>query len=119
MEHDEENIRGFVPEWNGNREKPEADQILAELVPMTGGELRAAQRASIGKDGTVNIKSAEAAIKKIIQGRVVRLTNCVDILGNTITDGPSLWERGEQSLIDEMYSGITEISTLSEGARKK
>ena len=99
MTYNAEDVRVYVPKWNENREKPEAEQMSAELAPMTGGELRAAQRASIGKDGKVSLKAAEAAIEKIIKARVVA--------------------RGEQSLIDELYNAITEISTLSEGLRKK
>ena len=67
MEAREEDLREYVPEWNGNRDKPEADQMSVELAPMTGGELRAAQRAALGRDGKVSLKSAEAAIERIIK----------------------------------------------------
>lgn len=111
--------RDYVPEWNNNRNKPEPGQIVAELAPMTGGELRAAQRSSVGRDGKMSLKAAEKAIENIIKNRVLGLENCSDILDSPIQNGTELWERGEQKLIDEMYSAITEISTLSEGARKK
>ena len=58
-------------------------------------------------------------IESIIKKRVLGLENCFDILDHPIQNGAELWERGEQKLIDEMYSAITESSTLSEGARKK
>ena len=119
MTHGPEDVRVYVPKWNDNRDRPEAEQISVELAPMTGGELRGAQRASIGKDGKVSMKAAEAAIEKIIKTRVVSLTDCLDILDRPMTDGAGLWERGEQSLLDEMYSAITEISTLAEGLQKK
>jgi hypothetical protein len=118
MDYNDQDVREYVPEWNNNRDKGD-DSIVIELVPMTGGELRAAQRASVGRDGKVSVRAAENAIKKIIEGRVTRLDNCVDILDRPISNGLDLWERGEQKLIDECYSAITEISTLSEGARKK
>ena len=119
MEAREEDLREYVPEWNGNRDKPEAEQMSVELAPMTGGELRAAQRAALGRDGKVSLKSAEAAIERIIKARVARLHNCEDILGQPIENGEGLWERAEQSLIDECYAALTEVSTLSEGMRKK
>jgi hypothetical protein len=58
-------------------------------------------------------------IEKIIKARVVKLDGATDILDRPIADGAELWDRGEQSLIDELYNAITEISTLSEGLRKK
>ena len=119
MTYSAEDVRVYVPKWNDNRDKPEEEQMSAELAPMTGGELRAAQRASIGKDGKVSLKAAEAAIEKIIKARVVKLDGATDILDRSIADGAELWDRGEQSLIDELYNAITEISTLSEGLRKK
>ena len=102
MEAREEDLREYVPEWNGNRDKPEAEQ-----------------RAALGRDGKVSLKSAEAAIERIIKARVARLHNCKDILGQPIENGEGLWERAEQSLIDECYAALTEVSTLSEGMRKK
>lgn len=119
MTHNQEDVRVYVPKWNDNREKPEDEQMSVELAPMTGGELRKAQRSSIGKDGKVSLKAAEAAIEKIIKARVVALDGATDILDRPLNDGAELWERGEQSLIDELYNAITEISTLSEGLRKK
>ena len=119
MTYNAEDVRVYVPKWNENRDRPEEEQMSAELAPMTGGELRKAQRASIGKDGKVSIKAAEAAIEKIIKARVVSLSGATDILDKPIADGAELWDRGEQSLIDELYGAITEISTLSEGLLKK
>ena len=119
MDIKEENLREYVPEWNGNRDKPEDEQMSVELSPMTGGELRAAQRAALGRDGKVSLKNAEAAIERIIKARVARLHNCEDILGQPIDNSEGLWERAEQSLIDECYSALTEVSVLSEGMRKK
>ena len=119
MKAREEDLREYVPEWNGNRDKPELEQMSIELGPMTGGELRAAQRAALGRDGKVSLKNAEAAIERIIKARVARLHNCEDILGQPIENGEGLWDRGEQSLIDECYTALTEVSTLSEGMRKK
>ena len=118
MDYNDQDIRQYLPEWNNNRDNT-SGPITIELVPMTAGELRAAQRSSVGRDGKVSVRSAEAAIKKIIEGRVIGLENCVDILDRPISNGVDLWERGEQKLIDECYSAITEISTLSEGAIKK
>lgn len=119
MTYNAEDVRVYVPKWNENREKPEDEQMSAELAPMNGGEIRAAQRLSIGKDGKISLKAAEAAIEKIIRTRVVSMDGATDILDRPITDGAELWERGEQSLIDELYNAITLISTLSEGLRKK
>ena len=119
MEVNQEDVRDYVPAWNDNRELPEDEQVILELAPMTGGELRRAQRAAMGRDGKVSLKSAQAAIESIIKKRVIALHNCADILGRPISTSEELWDRAEQALIDECYAALTEISTLSEGMRKK
>ena len=119
MDYNPEDVREYVPDWNDNREKPEPEQIVLELAPMTGGELRAAQRQALGKNGQVNFKSAQAAIERIIKARVMGITNLSDILGRPVVNGEELWDRAEQPLIDEVYNALTEISTLSKGMKKK
>lgn len=118
MEIREEDVRRYVPEWDGNRDKEEVEQIVLHLAPMTGGELRAIHRAAIKSDGQVDINKAQASIERIIKTRVVRAEKCLDILDREIDNGSELWERAEQSLIDEAYAAITEISTLRAGLKK-
>ena len=118
MDYNTENLRAYVPNWNGNRDKDDDSQIVINLAPMTGGELRQAQRAAIGKDGKVNMRAAEKAVEDIITTRVVDIENCFDIIGQPVKNGQDLWERSEQSLIDETYAALTEVSVLSEGLKK-
>ena len=96
MDYNPEDVREYVPDWNDNREKPESEQIVLELAPMTGGEL-----------------------ERIIKARVMGITNLSDILGRPVVNGEELWDRAEQPLIDEAYNALTEISTLSKGMKKK
>lgn len=118
MEIKQEDIRRYVPEWDGNRDRDEGGQIVLHLAPMTGGELRAVHRAAIKSDGKVDLNKAQASIERIIKARVVKAEQCLDILDREITDGAELWERAEQALIDEAYAAITEISTLRAGLKK-
>ena len=118
MKIKEEDVRCYVPQWGGNRDQDEDSQIVLHLAPMTGGELRAVHRSAIKSDGQVDINKAQASIERIIKTRVVKAERCLDILDNEIIDGEELWSRAEQSLIDEAYSAITEISTLRAGLKK-
>ena len=118
MEIKQEDVRRYVPEWNGNRDRDQNDQMILHLAPMTGGELRAVHRSAIKSDGQVDINKAQAPIERIIKTRVVRAERCLDILDRDIDDGEQLWERAEQALIDEAYAAITEISTLRSGLKK-
>tara|TARA_R100001510_G_scaffold27255_1_gene23995 strand:+ start:100 stop:465 length:366 start_codon:yes stop_codon:yes gene_type:complete len=119
MEYQEKHLRDFVPEWNDNRDKDEADQVVVKLAPMTGGELRSVHRSAVTKDGKVDFDKAHQAIEKIIRKRVSNIENLVDILDEPVTDGSQLWDRAEQGLIDEVYAAITEASVLREGLKKK
>ena len=117
MQFKDEDIRRYVPEWDGNRAQEAQSQIVLHIAPMTGGELRAVHRAAIKSDGNVDFKKAQASIERIIKTRVVSAEGCRDILDREIHDGEELWDRAEQALIDEAYAAITEISTLRAGLK--
>jgi len=110
--------RDYVPSWGGNRDRDEADQMVVTLAPMTGGELRKVMMGSLGNGGKVDLKKAQATILNIIETRIVSVTNCVDILDEPIVNGTDVIEKSEQGFIDELYSALTERSTLSEGLKK-
>tara|TARA_R100001510_G_C7653730_1_gene212105 strand:- start:2366 stop:2725 length:360 start_codon:yes stop_codon:yes gene_type:complete len=118
MEFNAEDVRTYVPAWDGNREKAAEEQILIKLVPMTGGEYRAAQRAAVGPDGNMSLSSAQAAVDRIIQTRVVEVIRCHDILDRPITTGKGLVDAAEQSLLDEVIGALTKASVLRDGLKK-
>tara|TARA_R110001583_G_scaffold32913_1_gene111734 strand:- start:353 stop:694 length:342 start_codon:yes stop_codon:yes gene_type:complete len=105
----------YVPEFDDNRELPEDDQVVLNLQPMTGGEFRQYTRSA----NTNKTASLEKVMKKIIGDRVSQIRNYSDIRGNSIETGPDLFSRGEIGFIDEVFSALTEISTLKAGLRKK
>lgn len=105
----------YVPEFDDNRELDEEDQVILTLQPMTGGEFRQYTRAaSTGK--TANL---EKVMRRIITDRVSQVENYNDIKGKPILTGEDLFERGEIAFIEEIFSALTEISTLKAGLRKK
>ena len=109
----------YTPELGDNRDLDEKDQMYCDLLPMTGEEIRAYQRAMVGvKPGSAQaIRKAETVVKRIISERVVCIYNYADIKGVPITNGDDLFERGEPAMIDEMYEALTSISKLKEGQR--
>ena len=110
----------YIPELGDNRELEEEEQISCSLLPMTGEEIRAYQRAMVGVKPSSQqaMKKAEAVINRIITERVVSIDNYSDIKGNPILNGEELFERGEPALIDEIYEALSSISRLKRGQRK-
>lgn len=115
-----EDARVYIPELGDNREKPEDEQTWCELLPMTGEEIRAYQRAMIGvkPESAQAMKKAEQVVKRVISERVVSITNYDDIKGKPITNGAELFERGEPEMVDELYDALKNISKLKAGRRK-
>ena len=115
-----EDALAYTPELGDNRDKPEDEQTWCELLPMTGEEIRAYQRAMIGvKPGSAQaMKKAEQVVQRVISERVVSITNYDDIKGNPITNGAELFERGETEMVDELYEALKSISKLKAGRRK-
>jgi len=111
----------FIPDIEDNRDKPESDQVWAEILPMTGQELRSYQRVMLNvKAGSkIAYAKAEKVVRSIMTDRVVTVHNYSDIKGVAISDGVQVYERGEPAMIDALYAGLTEISVLKEGLRKK
>ena len=111
----------FVPDIDENRDMAEDEQIFAEILPMTGQELRTYQRVMMNvKSGSKQaFDKAEKVVRRIMTERVVKVHNYHDIKGNPITDGEQVYDRGEPAMVDALYSGLTEISTLKAGLRKK
>tara|TARA_R100000995_G_C3409808_1_gene88828 strand:- start:259 stop:600 length:342 start_codon:yes stop_codon:yes gene_type:complete len=105
----------YIPEFDDNRDLPEDEQVILTLQPMTGGEFRKYTR-SANHNKTASL---EKVMQKIIGDRVSQIKNYSDIRGKAIETGADLFERGEISFIDEIFSALTEISTLKAGLRKK
>ena len=117
----EDTAVGFVPDIDDNRDRPEEEQIWAEILPMTGQELRNYQRVMMNvKAGSkLAFSKAEKVVRTIMVDRVVAIHNYSDIKGVAISDGEQVYERGEPAMVDALYAGLTEISSLKEGLRKK
>jgi len=110
----EDDFVEYVPEFADNRELPDDEQVIVTLCPMTGGEFRAYTRQ-------VNTKknNLEKVVERIVIERVSAIINYSDIRGNKIEDGQQLFDRGEIGFVDDVFSALTEISTLKGGLRKK
>ena len=110
----EEDAVEYVPEFDDNRELPEDEQVVVSILPMTGGEFRAYTRA-------VNTKknNLEKVVERIIKERVLEVRNYVDIKGNAVTTGAELFDQAEIAFMDEVFSAMTETSTLKKGLRGK
>jgi hypothetical protein len=111
----------FVPDVGDNRDLPDEDQVWAEILPMTGQELRTYQRVMMDvKSGSkLAYRKAEKVVRTIMSERVLAVHNYLDIKGVPISDGEQVYDRGETSLVDALYEGLTEISSLKAGLRKK
>ena len=105
----------YAPEFDDNRDLFEDDQVVLNLQPMTGGEFRQYTRSA----NTNKTASLEKVMKRIIGDRVSQIRNYSDINGKPIETGPELFDRGEIGFIDEIFTALTEISTLKAGLRKK
>ena len=110
----------YTPELGDNRDLEAEEQIYCSVLPMTGEEIRAYQRAMVGvkPSSTQAMKKAESVIRRIISERVVSVYNYADIKGEPIVNGEQLFERGEPALIDEIYESLSSISKLKRGQRK-
>jgi hypothetical protein len=118
--YNEEDIILYIPELGDNRELEEGNQVSCDLLPMTGEEVRAYQRAMVGTkpSSPQAMRKAEAVVKRIITERVVNIENYEDIKGEPILNGEELFERGETALVDEVYEALSSISKLKAGQRK-
>ena len=88
---------------------------------MTGQELRSYQRVMMNtkSNSKLAFEKAEKVVRRIMAERVLVVHNYKDIKGIPIEDGSQVYDRGEPSMVDALYSGLTEISTLKAGLRKK
>jgi hypothetical protein len=105
----------YVPEHGDNRDLPEQEQVVVSIIPMTGGEFRAYTRSTQSKKNA----NLEKVVERIITERVVSVTNYEDIRGRAVSTGQELFDQAEVAFIDEVFSAMTEISTLKGGLRKK
>ena len=67
MAFTEEETRDYIPEWQGNRDLPDDEQMVMTVAPMTGGELRKIHRSAISREGKVDITKAQDAIEGVIR----------------------------------------------------
>ena len=111
----------FVPDIDDNRDMEEDVQVWAEVLPMTGRELRSYQKvmSNVKAGSKLAFEKAEKVVCRILTERVLAVHNCEDIHGAAINNGAEVYERAEPNMIDALYSGLTEISTLKAGLRKK
>jgi len=111
----------YVPALDDNRYLPEDEQVWVEMLPMTGEELRAYQRtmARVKPGSSEALASASKVVERIISERVLSVNNYSDIKGTPITTGAQLFERGETAMVDDIFEGLTSISALKKGLKKK
>ena len=117
----DEDAVDFIPDIGENRDAPEEEQVWAEVLPMTGEELRSYQRAmlNVKPNSRAAYEKAAKVVRRVMAERVPVVHNYNDIKGNPIENGEQVYDRGETAMVDALYAGLTEISTLKEGQRKK
>jgi hypothetical protein len=117
----EDEAVAFIPDLGDNRDLPEEEQIWAEILPMTGQELRTYQRVMMNTKANSKLafEKAEKVVRRIMKERVVAVHNYADIKDVPIEDGEQVYDRGEPEMVDALYTGLTQISTLKAGLRKK
>ena len=110
----------FVPDYGDNLDEEGDEQVWAEMLPMTAEEIRSYQRgmATVKPNSRDAYEKAGKIVARILKDRVLLIHNYTDIRGEPIEDGDSLYHRGEPGMIDAVYEGLTEISTLKRGLRK-
>lgn len=117
----------YVPEWNGNRKLPEADQITAEIIWPTGEEIETlvGTKMSIAEgqksEGEVRVWFN---VGKILRDHVGKITN-LDIMeggkAKKIKSGAELADCREpklRGLVDEFRVLVTKRADMEEEAAK-
>tara|TARA_R110002020_G_scaffold50264_1_gene142189 strand:+ start:9567 stop:9926 length:360 start_codon:yes stop_codon:yes gene_type:complete len=117
MALDESDLVTYIPEHEDNRDSDNPWSV--KLSPMTAGEHRKYLKAAhIKLNGESSASKAIDVLAKIFKERVLEVSNLTDIRNREITNGAELFENGEQSQIDDVYSALTKASKLRAGVKK-
>jgi len=106
----------YVPEYDGNRDRPEENRITVEIKPLTVREARritggiTAKRA---KGGGFRTNQAELSLNTL-QNHVRNISN-LDYEGEPVTTIDELLDTTYIELADEIDAAISDISILNEG----
>jgi len=106
----------YVPEYDGNRDRPEDKRITVEILPLTVREVR---RIS----GGITAKRAKGGGFKTNQGEIslktfenhARDIRNLDYEGKQITTVEELLDTTYIELADEIEAAISDVSILNEG----
>ena len=116
----EEDAVSYIPDVGDNRDSYDEEQVWCEKMPMTAEEIRAYQKgmATVKPNSRESYERAGKIVARILKDRVVKIHNYTDIRNSPIGNGDELYQRGEPSMIDAVYEGLTEISVLKSGLKK-
>jgi len=106
----------YVPEYDGNRDRPEGHQITVDIKPLTVREARritggiTAKRA---KGGGFRTNQSELSLQTL-QNHARNIRN-LSFGGKPVTTVDELLDTTYVGLSDEIEAAISEVSILSEG----
>jgi len=109
----------YVPDYDGNRDRPDRQQITEEIKPLTVREARritggiTAKRA---KGGGFRTNQAELSLQTL-QNHARNISN-LSFKGKPVTTVEELLDTTYVGLCDEIEAAISEVSILSEGEIK-
>jgi len=106
----------YVPEYEGNRDKPEDKRITVEILPLTVREVRrisSGVTAKRAKGGGFRTNQAEISLKTF-ENHARNIRN-LSYEGKLITTVDELLDTTYIELADEIEAAISDISVLNEG----
>ena len=108
----------YVPEIDGNRDQPEADQWFVKFHPLTAKEQREYMISVAGlKSGKDQVVKAQQVLGRVFRDRVIEVHNLTSINGEPITNGAEFYDRSETEYIDEVWEALTKRSQLRSGLK--
>ena len=121
-------VSRYVPKAAGNREMPESERFSVEITPMGVAEFTAARMPFLARLTAEKEADRSAAASdfrdSIVIGHVGNVKGLEGDAGE-ILSSTSLVEAAKQAndaawngLLDELYTAITDASTLAEGVTK-
>lgn len=111
----------YVPEWMGNRELADGEQITVEIHPLTMEESSKYARMIRTKQvpGFRNMTSDNTTeIAKVQFCENCRNIQNLEYGDKQVTEPKDLWETPLTGLVNEITRAINDISELSEGEAK-
>ena len=108
----------YVPEIDGNRDRPEADQWFVKFHPLTAKQQREYMISVAGlKPGRDQVAKAQQVLGRVFRDRVIEVHNLESITGESITNGAEFYDESETEYIDEIWEALTKRSQLRSGLK--